>query len=165
LTLLDDNSYSTYHGLQLEFRRAYSHGLTLNANYAWSKALSDLFNLTSQDANVGYRTLRDFRLNKGPSAFDLRQVFIAYWTYDFPFGKGRRFLNSSGLVERIFGGWQISGIHRWNSGQVYTLTGSRNTFNNLADSGVILNGVTVSEIQDMLRTFRPGPNRNAAGTG
>src|SRR5262249_58034310 len=44
LTLVDDNSYSTYHGLQLELRKAFSHGLTLQANYTWSKALSDLSN-------------------------------------------------------------------------------------------------------------------------
>ena len=162
LTLLDDNSYSTYHGLQLEFRKAYSHGLTLQANYTWSKALGDLFNLTSQDANLDYRTQRNRGLNKAPSAFDLRHVALSYWTYDLPFGKGRRFLKASGWLDRVVGGWQLSGLHRFNSGQVYSLTGSRNTFNNLADSGVILTGITVSELQGKLRSFRPGPTRNAA---
>ncbi len=162
LTLLDDNSYSSYHGLQIELRKTVSHGLTLQANYTWSKALSDLFNFTSQDASDNYRTLRNRDLDKGPSAFDLRHVFTSWWTYDLPFGKGRAFANSIGWLDRIVGGWQISGIHRYNSGQVYVLTGNRNTFNNLGDSGVILNGITASELQRMLRTFRPGPNLNAA---
>jgi hypothetical protein len=162
LTLFDDASYSTYHGLQLEFRKALSHGLTLNANYTWSKALSDLFNLNDQAAIDNYRTLRNKNLDKGPSAFDLRHVFISYWTYDLPFGKGRRFLNSSGWMDRVFGGWQLSGIHRFNSGQVYQLTGNRTTFASQTDSGVILNGISVGQLQDMLRSFRPGPNLNAA---
>lgn len=163
LTLLDDNSYANYHGLQLEFRKAFSHGLTVNANYTWSKALSDLFNLDDQSAADNYRTLRNRDLDKGPAAFDLRHDFKAYWNYALPIGKGRAFLNGAGpVLDRIVGGWQIAGIHRYNSGQVYSLTGSRNTFNNLTDSGVILNGVTVSELQDMLRTFRPGPSQNMA---
>ncbi len=162
LTLLDDGSYATYHGLQLEFRKAYSHGLTLNANYTWSKALSDLFNLDSQDSNLNYRTLRNRGLNKGPSPFDLRHVALGYWTYDLPFGKGRPFLNTGGLLDRIVGGWQISGLHRYNSGSVYQLSGSRVTHNNNADSGVILAGITIGELQNKMRSFRPGPTRNAA---
>ncbi|MGH9722341.1 MAG: hypothetical protein ACRD8O_19190, partial [Bryobacteraceae bacterium] len=159
--LLDDNSYSTYNGLQVELRKAYSNGLDVRANYTWSKSLSDLFNLTDQTGADNYITLRNRDLDKGPAAFDLRHAFTAYWSYDFPFGKGRKWVNHGGLLNRVIGGWQISGIHRFNSGQVYRLTSGRNTFNNLADSGVILNGITLSELQDRMRTFGPGPTRNA----
>ena len=33
-----------------------------------------------------------------------------------PFGKGHRFLNEGGFVDRLVGGWQITGIHRYRSG-------------------------------------------------
>jgi len=161
LTLLDDNSYSTYHGLQIEFRKAFGHGLTLNANYTWSKTLADLFNLDDQSAADNYFTLRNRDLDKGPTPFDLRHVFQGYWTYELPFGKNKAFLKSGGVLDRIAGGWKLSAIHRLHSGAVYRLTGGRSTFNNLADSGVILNGLSVSQLQDMMRSHRPGPNRNA----
>jgi hypothetical protein len=35
---------------------------------------------------------------------------------EMPFGKGRRFLNEGGFVDRLVGGWQITGIHRYRSG-------------------------------------------------
>ncbi|MGH9673579.1 MAG: hypothetical protein ACRD44_10390, partial [Bryobacteraceae bacterium] len=162
VTLLDDNSYSTYNGLQLELRRSLSRGLYLGANYTWSKTLTDLFNLNSQEASDNYLTLRNRDLDKSPAAFDLRHAFTAYWTWDLPFGRGRRWLSSNALLDRIVGGWGISGTHRLNSGQVYRLISGRTTFNNLADSGVLLNGVTLEEVQDALRSFGPGPNRNAA---
>jgi hypothetical protein len=164
LTLLDDNSYSTYHGLQIELRKALRHGLTLQANYTWSKALSDLSNLNDQSASDNYYTLRNRNLDKGPTPFDLRHVFMAYWTYQLPFGKNRPFLNSGGMLDRIAGGWTVSGIHRLHSGASYRLTGNRNTFNSVSDSGVILNGISVPELQDRMRSFRPGPNLNAYST-
>ena len=155
LTLLDDNSYSTYNGLQIEFRKAPAHGLSLNASYTWSKTLADIFNLNDQSAADNYFTLRNRNLDKSPTPFDLRHVILAYWTYELPFGTNQAWLN------RIAGGWKLGGIHRVHSGQVYRLTSGRNTFNNLADSGVILNGISVGELQDMFRSFRPGPNQNA----
>lgn len=156
LTLLDDGSYSSYHGMQIDVRKSFSHGLQLQGNYVWSKSLSDLFNLDSQDATDHYRTLRNRALDKGPSAFDIRHVFQAFWSYDLPFAPRRRALSL------LAGGWQVAGIHRLHSGQVYTLTSNRNTHNNQADSGVLLRGVTPEQLQSMLRTFRPGPNLNAA---
>ena len=161
LTLLDDNSYSTYHGLQIEFRKSNRHGLELRGNYTWSKTLSDLSNLDNQAAEDNYYTLRNRNLDKGPTPFDLRHVFVAYWTYELPIGKGKPVLNFGGVVNRVAGGWKLSGLHRYHSGAPYRLTSGRNTFNNLSDSGVILDGLSLSELQDALRSFRPGPNQNA----
>jgi hypothetical protein len=42
--------------------------------------------------------------------------FVAHYIYELPFGKGRRFLDEGGFVDRVFGGWQITGVHRYHSG-------------------------------------------------
>src|SRR5262249_20667773 len=47
--LMDDNQWSTYHGLQLEARRSFANGLTVNANYVWSKVLGDYFAIPNSD--------------------------------------------------------------------------------------------------------------------
>jgi hypothetical protein len=35
---------------------------------------------------------------------------------ELPFGKGRRYLNKGGFIDRIVGGWQISGVQRYRNG-------------------------------------------------
>src|SRR5258708_23515046 len=103
--------------------------------------------------------LRHRNIDKARPPFDLRDVVMAYWTYQLPFGK-----SSGALLNRIAGGWTLSGIHRVHSGGSYRLTGNRNTYNNISDSGVILNVLSVPELQDMMRSFQPRPNLNAIST-
>lgn len=161
MTLVDDNSWSTYHGLQIELRRSLSRGLTLNANYTWSKSLGDFFATPNSNASDGYTTLRNRNLDKAPSPFDLRHTLNVFWTYELPFGRGRRFLsNAPGALDRLVGGWTLSGITRLNSGRPYLLTSGRATFNQ-NEAGVILKGISVAELQRKMRQFSPGPNRNA----
>ena len=94
LTYQDSNGDNNYNGLQIDVKQRYSYGLNLGANYVWSHAMGNMLNETDQAAGYTWYTLRDARLNYGPSPFDRRHVFNAYWTYDLPFGKGRRFLSS-----------------------------------------------------------------------
>src|SRR5205807_2215574 len=55
--------------------------------------------------------------NRGNSSFDIRHIVNANYLYDLPFGRGRHFLaGSHGVVQQIVGGWETTGIFRWNSG-------------------------------------------------
>jgi hypothetical protein len=38
------------------------------------------------------------------------------YLFELPFGKGKRYLNQGGVVDKIFGGWQISGVQRYRNG-------------------------------------------------
>jgi len=101
--------------------------------------------------------MRNARLNYGPSPFDRRHVFNAYWTYDLPFGKGQRFFNKSGLLDRIVGGWTIGGRETIGSGNPFLLNGARNTVNNLTQSCVaFLGGYTAEQLQSALSTVSGG---------
>jgi hypothetical protein len=35
---------------------------------------------------------------------------------ELPFGKGKRYLNQGGLVDKLVGGWQVSGVQRYRQG-------------------------------------------------
>lgn len=155
LQLMTDSSNSTYHGLQIEFRRRLG-GLTYSANYTFSKSLTDMF-AESENGFFNYSTLRNKALNKGPNVFDIRQVFVGYINYSLPFGAGHA-ISGNSLVNRIIGGWAISSIVRMQSGLPVRLASSRSTVNQ-NDSGVILNGIDLSQLQSMF-TIRPGPNKN-----
>jgi hypothetical protein len=55
--------------------------------------------------------------NYATSDFDARHIINANWVIGLPVGRGKRLLsNASGFLEQAFGGWQSTGIFRWNSG-------------------------------------------------
>ena len=60
--------------------------------------------------------------DKGPSVFDVRNNVTMNAVYELPFGPGKPFLNSSGVLGRIFGGWQLSSIGMWHTGHPLTIT-------------------------------------------
>jgi carboxypeptidase family protein len=158
LRLLTDESNSNYHGLQFQFRQRLSKGLNLTANYTWSKAINDRY-IDNDNNLVNYTTLRDKRLDRRPSPFDLRHVFQTYWSYELPFGRGRAFAARNSIVDKVISGWTFSGIVRWQSGRIFRLTSGTTTGNaptsrqtvNGQDSGVILNGITREELQKMVK--------------
>jgi hypothetical protein len=157
LTYQDSNGDNNYNGLQIDVKHRLSYGLLLGANYVWSHALGDLLNETDQAAGYQWFTNRNARLNYGPSPFDRRHVFNAYWTYDLPFGKGQRFLSSSGLLDRIVGGWTLGGRETIASGHPLLLNGGRNTVSNLTQSGVVFgSGFTPEQLQKALSQVSGG---------
>jgi hypothetical protein len=134
------------------------NGLTFTTNYTFAKNLSDLF-AENEAGFANYTTLRNKGLNKAPSVFDVRHVWQSYLNYSLPFGAGHK-LSGNGLVNRVIGGWTAGSIVRVQSGRPFKLVSNRDTVNQY-DSGVVLNGITASQLQDMI-TVRPGPNRNIA---
>ncbi|MBO0727062.1 MAG: hypothetical protein J2P52_15770, partial [Blastocatellia bacterium] len=153
----DSNGDANYNGLQVDVKQRYSYGLSLGANYTWSHALSDILNETDQTAGYTWFTLRNARLNYGPSPFDRRHIFNAYWTYDLPFGKGRKFLSNNELLDRLVGGWTLGGRETIASGNPFILNGGRNTVNNLTQAGVVFgNGFTPEQLQKALSTVSGG---------
>ena len=52
--------------------------------------------------------------------------------YELPFGSGKRFLNSSGVMDKVLGGFQLSGIVHIGSGRPLSLTDARGTVNRSA---------------------------------
>jgi Carboxypeptidase regulatory-like domain len=155
--VLSDNSSSNYNGLQIEFRQRISHGLTLNANYTFSHAMNDRYNKNVD--NIGnFATLRNRRLDYGPSTFDLRHVFQAFGTYDLPVGRSRKFSVKNPVLNGVLGGWTVGTIFRMQSGLPFKLSSGRMTVNQ-SDSGVVLSdGVTASDLQKMVGVFKSGPD-------
>jgi carboxypeptidase family protein len=154
--ILSDNSSSNYNALQIEFRQRLSHGVTLNVNYSFAHAMNDRYNKNVD--NIGnFTTLRNRRLDYGPSTFDIRHVLQAFGTYDLPLGQGRKFALKNPVVNDLIGGWTVGSIFRMQSGLPFKLSSGRMTVNQ-SDSGVVLNGVTAAELQEMVGVFRSGPD-------
>ncbi len=153
---LDASGSGNYHALQIEFRQRPTHGAEFNVNYTWSHSsgLASQNGIQGQNGQI-YYTDRNFRLNYGPSLFDIRHVVHASGTYDLPFGTGRAFLNRNGFENRVFGGWTLGTILIIQSGTPTQLLGGYGTLNN-NDSGVYLNGLTTAQLQSDVGVYKTG---------
>ena len=58
---------------------------------------------------------RDLEYYLGPSDFDRRHIVVGTWTYRLPF-----FRNSQSVAASILGGWEVSGVWRYQSGAPFT---------------------------------------------
>ena len=46
--------------------------------------------------------------------------------YELPFGRGKKFANQGGLANAIVGGWEVAGIHTYQSGNPLAVTSANN---------------------------------------
>jgi hypothetical protein len=160
VTMMTDPGYSNYNALQVDFRQQFWHGVQFDANYTWSHTLGvDAGgNSGGNDWTGAYTqfTLRDLRESYGPVQ-DMRHVVNIAGTVDLPFGYNRMFLNQKGPIDKVIGGWTVGTILVLRSGSPGRITGGYYTFNDLADGGVNLTGVTRQQLQDAVgKYYIPG---------
>lgn len=143
-SLTTNDTETWYDALQLDFRRRFSGGLLLQANYTWSKSLTNYF-FSSQTVLGQPLTLRPENevLEKFRAPQDLRHAFKVNWIYELPFGRGKMFLTgANGLVDKVLGGWEFHGTGRVQSGRPFSM------------GNVQLVGMTLDELQESVDARR-----------
>ncbi|MCI0491271.1 MAG: TonB-dependent receptor [Blastocatellia bacterium] len=131
---LVNDSFSNYNAVELEVRRRFSGGLTLQVNYNFSRALADFDGDENTLLNEDRLTIRDTRYEYGDIV--PRHQFNANWIYELPLGPNKLFGSSAtGALRRIIEGWQIGGIVNWRSGRPLSITSGVGTFTRNALSG------------------------------
>jgi hypothetical protein len=126
---------SWYHGLQTEVRRRLSSGLYFQANYTYSRGMTDYEGSQSNFAGLMDLSL-GAAIEKQRSFNDVTHVFKANGVLELPFGPGKRFLNYGGALGKVFGGWSINGLTRWQSGEPVSIVSARGTLNRAGRSGL-----------------------------
>jgi hypothetical protein len=110
---------SDYHGGSLTIRERLRNSLTLDFNYTLSKSFDNASGLQTSGVFGSAFVVNplNLRQNRAVSDFDIRHIVNSNAIWDLPVGKGRPFLgNLPGFADALLGGWQLSGIFRWNSG-------------------------------------------------
>jgi hypothetical protein len=113
---LQNDGQSSYNALLMSLQRRFRNGLNLQASYTWSKNITDADGFVLN--TVGLSAIQDptnLRGEKSLSTQDLPHVFVTSFIYEFPFGKGRKFLDH-GVARWFAGGWQAGAIVRYQSG-------------------------------------------------
>jgi hypothetical protein len=125
---------SSYHALQLDLRRCFSHGLSVRGIYTWSKVLDDgdsVNQTTAGNAPGLVSNPFNLRADKGPATFDVRNAAVVNALYELPFGHGRQFANTlQGWSSKLVSGWAVGGILTAQSGFPFTPQLSYNPSNN-----------------------------------
>jgi len=115
---------SSYHALQVDLRRRFSHGLTLRGVYTFSKTLDDGDSLNQTTAgNAPGLAANPFDLasDKGLATFDARHIGVVNVIYALPFGRGQQFGSDfDGWLGGLVSGWSLSSIITAQSGFPFT---------------------------------------------
>jgi hypothetical protein len=153
---------SNYNSAQVSVRQRLSNDITFDFNYTLSHSLDDASGLQNagnfSTASLIFNPL-DPMTNYADSDFDIRHNINANWLVGLPFGRGKKYLSDSGkFVNGVLGGWDITGIFRWNSG-LPTATTRPFAFQRWATNWQISSGmVAVRPIDEHFGDVNGAPN-------
>jgi hypothetical protein len=133
----EDNSFSpdrtgnsTYHAMQLQVDKRFAQGLSLLVSYTVSKNLTDadsagpgVSGFTGTNSWIGQNSYNR-GAEKAVSQLDTPQSLVVSFFYELPIGHGKRYLHEGGFVDRVAGGWYVSGVGSYKSGLPTTVYGS-----------------------------------------
>jgi len=149
-----------YHGLQIETRRRFKNGLFWQANYTWSKALSN----SPGTAQARFEPFIDNNrqgIERTRTEYHVTHVFNANAIYELPFGEGKKWLNTNGPLDWFAGGWQLSTIVHWQSGVPFSILAARGTFNRAGRSAgnMAVTPLSRDEIQALVGIYKQPDGR------
>ena len=127
--LLENASFSTYHAVVTEVRRRLNRGLYFQANYVFSKVLTDYGTGVNFDQDRFRPYLDNARpqLDRGRAPFDFNHLFKANFTYELPIGKGHHFSSNNKGLSLLLDGWQTSSIFTAQSGPPFSIVSRQPT--------------------------------------
>ncbi len=113
VTAVETRFNSNYHSLQVSGQHRFTGSSQVNLAYTWAKNLTDNQNDRSSSPQNTY----DISLEKARAFLDRRHIMTINYIYELPFYRDQR-----GLVGKVLGGWQASGIVTYQTGLPFTPT-------------------------------------------
>jgi len=116
--------YSIYHGLTAKVEKRFSGGLIGRVAYTYSKLINNGAEDEISGDGVGIQNPALGQADKRSLSRDnVPQSLIIAWSYELPFGKGKRFAGSAGgALNALISGWQIAASQRYDSGRPLGIT-------------------------------------------
>lgn len=117
--VVDALGRSQYDSLQAKIDRRFAGGLTFGLAYTLSRAYGVCCN-ASNDGGPAVAALAYMDRNLGMLGFDRTHNFQGTYTWELPFGKGKKYL-TAGPGAWLAGGWQLTGILSAYTGAPFTV--------------------------------------------
>jgi hypothetical protein len=105
----------TYNGLQTSVRKRFSNRYSWDVNYTFSKSEATQGGDLSAYYIASFENNQDFwdpEFDRGPASNDVRHRINGSFIYELP-----EINNGQGMLNGILGGWQLSGITQFRTGQ------------------------------------------------
>jgi hypothetical protein len=121
-----------YHGVSIDFNHPVGHGLSLRANYTFSKNIDDATNELFS-SRVNPRRVQDWRNlidTQGLSALDVTHKLALSWVYDVP-----GWNSDNAFARGLTHGWQASGTWLVSSGPPITVLNEIDANGNFDSAG------------------------------
>jgi hypothetical protein len=110
---------TTYHSMQVKVDRRMTGGLLMTNSYTLGRG----FNYFQGDSNGTIATPADFERSWGRTEFDQLHNFVSSFVYVLPWGPQGKWLQN-GVLGRVLGDWQVTGIFSASSGSPINFTAS-----------------------------------------
>jgi hypothetical protein len=130
------NVNSSYHAMVVQLNRRMTHGLQLQLNYTWARALDNGQNSSTQaPTSSQVYDPNNPKLEYGTSNYDIRHRFTASVVWHPPY-----FRNSGRWTRALLDGWSVAPLIQISSGRPYSdyISGSVSSY----ASGVGISGTT-----------------------
>lgn len=110
--------FANHHSFQVSVNRQYASGLSLFANYVWSKTLTNTTSSMVGDNSTAILDYYNLALEKSVPSTDIPHAFKVFFSYELPAGRGKRLLGSAPRwLSAAISGWEVSGLLNYFSGQ------------------------------------------------
>ena len=124
--VLQNRGTASYDSLQATLERRFAAGLQAQVSFTWQKTITDSDSLLP-GINGGIAQVQNpqnLSLDRSVSSQDVPLMFVASFIYELPFGPGKH-MAKTGVPAALFGGWQIGGVFRYQSGVPTTFCGAQ----------------------------------------
>jgi len=132
---------SNYDAMLVTLKKRYSSGLQFQFNYTFSHSIDNVSTVANTVVGGLVCDVRNLRVCRGNSDFDVAHLINANGVYDLPFGKGKRFASHpSGWLNQIIGDWQFGTVATWHTGFAFSTTTDAFPVNFFVNSPALLTG-------------------------
>jgi len=131
ITIALHQAYSHYDALQVRYEQRMVAGLTLLNSFTYSHALDNAG--ASLEANTpSFQDYRNPAADYSQSEYNQPIVNTTSLVYELPFGRGRHFMNTGGVLNQVLGQWQVSAVNQATSGFPYQINYTPPTSNQVS---------------------------------
>ncbi|HEX5283281.1 MAG TPA: TonB-dependent receptor [Bryocella sp.] len=117
---VDSIGWGNYNGLVAKFQRQFTNGLSLLANYTYSKSLA----AAQEGGNSTLNQMKScFTCDYGPTTFNVPQSLSVAAVWNVPIGRGRQFgSHMNRALDIAAGGWNLDVIGNFQKGNSINIT-------------------------------------------
>ena len=109
------NTGMNFNSFMFKATRRYSNGLSFLGHWTLAKQLGDV-DWAPGAFGSNTRNAYNRKLDKRVNRYDTTHRVVLNYSYDLPFGPGKRYGGNSGFSKYALGGWTIAGVHEYVNG-------------------------------------------------